>query len=74
MLEKELAAPLQAWMQEAELALERPCDVLMQQATAAGAALLRADIEAFCQGKLASLSGSTDINELRRVQEELLAL
>ncbi|NBD27819.1 dynamin family protein, partial [Paenibacillus glycinis] len=73
-LEKELAGPLQAWMQEAELAWSGRYDGLMQQASAAGAALLRADIEAFCHGKLASLSGTTDLNELRRVQGELLAL
>ncbi|QHW34433.1 dynamin [Paenibacillus rhizovicinus] len=73
-LEKELADPLQAWMADAEQAWSARYGELMREASAASASLLAADIESFCQGKLASLSGSTDMNELRRIQQALLAI
>ncbi|QHT61795.1 dynamin [Paenibacillus lycopersici] len=73
-LEKELAAPLQAWMGDAEEAWSIRYGELMHQASAASAARLAADIDSFAAGKLASLTGNTDMNELRRIQQALMAI
>ncbi|NBC67973.1 dynamin family protein, partial [Paenibacillus sacheonensis] len=74
LLEKELDMPLQAWMSEAEQAWSLRYGDLMQQAAGNCARQLQADIDAFSQGKLASLSGGTNVAELQRIQQELQAI
>ncbi|WP_308634451.1 dynamin family protein [Paenibacillus silvisoli] len=73
-LETELTAPLQRWLQAAEDAWLIRYGELWKDAMAQGAGVLRQDIDAFSQGKLDSLSGNTDAEELRRVHEALLAI
>ncbi len=73
-LETELAAPLQAWIQQAERDWSSRYDALMHQACETAAEALQADITAFSQGKLASLSGSSDLEGLHHIQAALLAI
>ncbi|RAP78155.1 dynamin family protein [Paenibacillus montanisoli] len=73
-LEDELTAPLQRWLQSAEETWSVRYAELWKDATARCAAALRQDIDAFSEGKIASLSGNADVEELRRVHEALLTI
>ncbi|MFC4809434.1 dynamin family protein, partial [Paenibacillus sp. GCM10023250] len=73
-LEKEIAAPLQDWIREAELEWSGRYDGFMRLASAGAAESLRDEIAAFAEGKLASLSGGADLAGLQRLQAELNAI
>ncbi|SFS61626.1 dynamin family protein [Paenibacillus sp. BC26] len=73
-LETQLTAPMQRWLQAAEEAWSIRYTELWKQAMMLCADTLRKDLDAFSEGKLASLSDNADVEELRRVHTALAAI
>ncbi|SEM77934.1 dynamin family protein [Paenibacillus sp. OV219] len=74
LLENELAAPLQSWISEAEADWSERYAQLWQQAMNSCESALQQDISSFSEGKLSSMSDNANLEALRSVYAELLAI
>ncbi|BBH19680.1 hypothetical protein Back11_10250 [Paenibacillus baekrokdamisoli] len=73
-LEIELSEPLQSWMNQAQSDWSTRYGELWNEAMMTCAETLRKEINAFIQGKQASLSGHANLDDLRQLQAALLSI
>ncbi|GGD64755.1 dynamin family protein [Paenibacillus nasutitermitis] len=70
-LEAELTEPLQQWISQAESQWEYRYADFWQEAAQSIVSVLLADIGSFTSGKLSSITGNSNLDELRELQQRL---